>query len=423
MPAPYASIAPGQARGRRARRDHRARRLAGRVRGDPLIAPDRGISNILFYWARVRRPAARPPRRCTPRPGDLAHALAAHPPRFARPGRRAPGGLRHGHAGRRRPRHRPRPLQPRHAPARHRAGGRRPPLRGRAHGPHPRVRPRRRRPRRVPRLVGQHQPGRRAGPAGPGVRPRPRPDRPLLHRLHRPRRRHPRRPPADRPGQPRPRPARLGRDHHPGRPAVQQPQRRRARLRPRRPALPGPRRRRQRRRPRKQRAQNGQELLGKVLRLDVSGDGPGYAIPADNPFVDDPAVRDEIWAHRPAQPVVLRLRPRHRRPLHRRRGPEPVRGGQRGSRPARWGPQPTAGTSWRAFHCYDPPQDCDQTGLTLPVHEYAHGGGGGFRCSISGGFVHRGGTVPALAGRYLFADFCSNQIWSLDWTARTAWAR
>jgi glucose/arabinose dehydrogenase len=36
-------------------------------------------------------------------------------------------------------------------------------------------------------------------------------------------------------------------------------------------------------------------LLGKILRLDVDADEP-YAVPEDNPFVDDPDYRPEIWA-------------------------------------------------------------------------------------------------------------------------------
>jgi glucose/arabinose dehydrogenase len=42
------------------------------------------------------------------------------------------------------------------------------------------------------------------------------------------------------------------------------------------------------------RAQNDQELLGKMLRLDVNVP-QGYAIPEDNPFVDQEPL-DEIWA-------------------------------------------------------------------------------------------------------------------------------
>jgi glucose/arabinose dehydrogenase len=44
-------------------------------------------------------------------------------------------------------------------------------------------------------------------------------------------------------------------------------------------------------------AQNPATLLGKMLRLDVSGAGAGYAIPPDNPFFgpDPGGLRDEIW--------------------------------------------------------------------------------------------------------------------------------
>ena len=53
------------------------------------------------------------------------------------------------------------------------------------------------------------------------------------------------------------------------------------------------------------------------------------------------------------------------------------------------------------------------TGLTLPVHEYTHGGSP-FRCSVTGGFVYRGSALE-LWGHYFFADFCSAQIWSFKW--------
>jgi hypothetical protein len=46
-----------------------------------------------------------------------------------------------------------------------------------------------------------------------------------------------------------------------------------------------------------------------------------------------------------------------------------------------------------------------------PIAEYAHDGG---RCSITGGYVYRGseGTLPA--GTYVFADFCTGEIFSLS---------
>jgi hypothetical protein len=66
-------------------------------------------------------------------------------------------------------------------------------------------------------------------------------------------------------------------------------------------------------------------------------------------------------------------------------------------------------------HCYDPPDGCDTIpGLIDPVWEYAHDGSGG--CSITGGYVYRGSEIPSLAGKYLFGDYCSGRIWSLDST-------
>ena len=57
-------------------------------------------------------------------------------------------------------------------------------------------------------------------------------------------------------------------------------------------------------------------------------------------------------------------------------------------------------------HCYPSGNSCDRTGLTLPVAEYDHSAGD---CSITGGYVYRGAAFPALAGWYLFSDYCSGR--------------
>ena len=67
---------------------------------------------------------------------------------------------------------------------------------------------------------------------------------------------------------------------------------------------------------------------------------------------------------------------------------------------------------WRTmegFHCFDPRQGCDAKGLELPVYEYGHDAG----CSVTGGYVYRGQAMPALAGTYLFSDYCNGTVWSL----------
>lgn len=46
--------------------------------------------------------------------------------------------------------------------------------------------------------------------------------------------------------------------------------------------------------------------------------------------------------------------------------------------------------------------------LVFPVFEYGHDEG----CSVTGGYVYRGTTRPALRGRYLVGDYCSGRVWS-----------
>ncbi len=69
------------------------------------------------------------------------------------------------------------------------------------------------------------------------------------------------------------------------------------------------------------------------------------------------------------------------------------------------------------LHCYKA-ASCTTSGFTLPVGEYDHSQG----CSITGGYVYRGGRYPALAGIYFYADYCSGKLWGMrrvngNWTA------
>jgi glucose/arabinose dehydrogenase len=48
--------------------------------------------------------------------------------------------------------------------------------------------------------------------------------------------------------------------------------------------------------------------------------------------------------------------------------------------------------------------------LVAPIDVYSHADG---NCSVTGGYVYRGRTVTAAAGRYFFGDYCSGIVWSL----------
>lgn len=76
-------------------------------------------------------------------------------------------------------------------------------------------------------------------------------------------------------------------------------------------------------------------------------------------------------------------------------------------------------------HCFDKDTgagkaSCTTDGFTLPVAEYPHDQG----CSITGGRVYRGKALPALAGRYFYADYCTGLLRSFAWqdgTIREHW--
>jgi glucose/arabinose dehydrogenase len=153
--------------------------------------------------------------------------------------------------------------------------------------------------------------------------------------------------------------------------------------------------------------QNGQTLLGAMLRLDVDGNQP-YTIPADNPFVAESAVRDEIWA--------LGLRNPWRYSFDRLTGDLYIADvGQNMYEEVDFQPAADPGGQnygWpvmEGLHCFPADQACNREGLTLPVAEYDHSQG----CSVSGGYVYRGIEFPLLSGIYLFGDYCSGSIWGL----------
>jgi glucose/arabinose dehydrogenase len=154
------------------------------------------------------------------------------------------------------------------------------------------------------------------------------------------------------------------------------------------------------------RAQNQNDLLGKILRLDIDTGSP-YAVPASNPLFGQAGKRGEIWA--------FGLRNPWRFSFDRRSGDLFAADVGQGT----WeevNVQPAASPGgenygWRLMegaHCYDPATGCDPGGLTYPALEYPHTGG---NCSVTGGYRYRGALFPFLDGAYLFGDFCTGVIW------------
>ena len=153
--------------------------------------------------------------------------------------------------------------------------------------------------------------------------------------------------------------------------------------------------------------QNGATLLGAMLRLDVDSGEP-YTIPADNPFVGDSDIRDEIWA--------MGLRNPWRYSFDRLTGDLYIADvGQNLYEEVNFQPAAHAGGrnyGWpimEASHCYPADRECDQAGLTLPLLEYGRAQG----CSVTGGYVYRGEEFPGFQGIYLFGDYCSGRIWGV----------
>jgi glucose/arabinose dehydrogenase len=158
---------------------------------------------------------------------------------------------------------------------------------------------------------------------------------------------------------------------------------------------------------------NGQSvntLLGKLLRIDVDTrtGGRPYGIPAGNPFARGGG-RPEIYAYG--------LRNPWRFSFDRARGDLWIGDvGQDRYEEIDYRPKGAgrgANFGWNAFEGRAPYPGGRPvrpgSRPVAPVAVYAHTQG----CSVTGGFVYRGTRVPALRGRYVYADYCSGRVWSM----------
>ncbi|HET8944393.1 MAG TPA: PQQ-dependent sugar dehydrogenase, partial [Dehalococcoidia bacterium] len=149
--------------------------------------------------------------------------------------------------------------------------------------------------------------------------------------------------------------------------------------------------------------QDNTDLLGSVLRIDVSGP-TGYSIPPGNPFAGAGNTgADEVWAY-----------------------------GMRN--PWRFSFDSESGELWLAdvgqnaweevdkviaggnygWDCYEGNASYEPAGCSGPFQAprvvYDHSQG----CAITGGYVYHGARFPELAGWYVYSDYCSGRVWAAN---------
>jgi glucose/arabinose dehydrogenase len=170
----------------------------------------------------------------------------------------------------------------------------------------------------------------------------------------------------------------------------------------------------------KQRAQDLDSLLGKILRIDVSPE-TGYKVPADNPFVGNKAGKPEIWAYGVRNPW--------RNSFDRETGDFWMADVGQGLweeinfMPKDKGNGANYGWRLREGHIATPAKDVGGDApkdAIEPIYVYPHGGGKNEGISVTGGYVYRGEKIKELKGRYIFADYQNPRIWSIKQDAGEA---
>ena len=166
--------------------------------------------------------------------------------------------------------------------------------------------------------------------------------------------------------------------------------------------------------------QNGNTLLGKILRLDINTTAP-YSIPPNNPFISNPSILDEIWDYGLRNPWRISFD----RSTHDlwiadvgQNAREEINFEAAGTGGNNYGWNCREGFIGYSSTCQNNP------GFKDPIFDYLRCNDPcatpGFGKSVTGGFVYRGTTVPsntALRGYYIFADYISKHAWIIKNTS------
>ena len=169
-------------------------------------------------------------------------------------------------------------------------------------------------------------------------------------------------------------------------------------------------------------AQNLNNFLGKILRIDVNTNPEKYTIPHNNPFIGKKNVKEEIFCYGLRNPWRFSF--------------DSLTGdlfigdvGQNNWEEIdvilanKMGGQNFGWNTMEGFHCYPEEIECNNTNLIEPIWEYPNNANylktlAGIKqnkmdgCSITGGYVYRGNKIPEFYGRYIFGDYCTGKVWS-----------
>lgn len=152
------------------------------------------------------------------------------------------------------------------------------------------------------------------------------------------------------------------------------------------------------------RSQDPQNLLGKMLRYEVSASS--YSIPLDNPFVGDTTTLDDIWA--------LGLRNPWRFSFDKETGDLWIGDvGQNLYEEIDFQEASSTGGENYGWRCREGMHNFNTAGCGPssdyddPIFEYSQGAS---HCSVTGGFVYRGLDSDLLNGVYIGIDYCSGYL-------------
>jgi uncharacterized repeat protein (TIGR03806 family) len=159
------------------------------------------------------------------------------------------------------------------------------------------------------------------------------------------------------------------------------------------------------------------DLLGAVLRIDVDHPetGRNFGVPGDNPFVDRPGARPEIWAYGLRNPWRLSYDRESGQLWVGNNGQDLWEQVYLIRKGANYGWSVSEGS-----HVFHAGRQAGPDLISPPTAEHHHSEAR----SLTGGQVYRGTRLPGLVGAYLYGDWSTGRVWGINHDGtRVQWHR